>query len=230
LSPLARTLKDGFDVVLPDARGHGKSGAPSKGYLYRDLAGDVVALIEKLSLDAPVLLGHSMGGMTAALVASQLGSVLSGVVLVDPTFMAPERQREVFEGDVAEEHRRMLTLTKPDLLAQARLRSPHRSAELLDYLVDARLQTSVAAFEVLTPPNPDYRELVLSIRAPILLVTASRGVVSVETVRELRRLNPLLQHVLIPDSGHGVPYDQPERLGAEIVSFLLSLPASCDSA
>src|SRR4051794_24729770 len=82
LSPLARTLKDSFDVVLPDARGHGKSSAPSKGYLYRDLAGDVVALIEKLSLNAPVLLGHSTGGMTAALVASQLGSVLSGVALI----------------------------------------------------------------------------------------------------------------------------------------------------
>lgn len=38
LAPLARTLENTFDVILPDARGHGKSSAPAKGYLYRDLA------------------------------------------------------------------------------------------------------------------------------------------------------------------------------------------------
>ena len=62
LSPLARMLEDGFDVVLTDERGHGQSSAPVGGYSYRDLAADVVSLIKQLELDAPILLGHSMGG------------------------------------------------------------------------------------------------------------------------------------------------------------------------
>ena len=69
LSPVARTLKGDFDVILPDARGHGQSSGPVSGYSYPELAADVIGLIEKLALDQPILLGHSMGGLTAAVVA-----------------------------------------------------------------------------------------------------------------------------------------------------------------
>ncbi|WP_246779671.1 alpha/beta fold hydrolase [Rhizobium sp. BK313] len=62
LSPVARTLKGDFDVILPDARGHGQSSGPVSGYSYPELAADVIGLIEKLALDQPILLGHSMGG------------------------------------------------------------------------------------------------------------------------------------------------------------------------
>jgi pimeloyl-ACP methyl ester carboxylesterase len=60
--PLARALEDDYDVVMPDARGHGRSSVPLHGFLYRDHASDVTGLIEALGLAAPVLLGHSMGG------------------------------------------------------------------------------------------------------------------------------------------------------------------------
>jgi pimeloyl-ACP methyl ester carboxylesterase len=109
---------------MPDARGHGKSSAPLHGYLYRDHASDVIGLIEALGLAAPVLLGHSMGGMTAAVVASEVGTAIRGVVLADPTFLSPERQREVHASDVIEQHRRLLGLNKAEVLAQARLRHP----------------------------------------------------------------------------------------------------------
>jgi N-formylmaleamate deformylase len=94
-SALARALEGEYDVIMPDARGHGKSSAPLHGYLYRDHASDVIGLIEALGLAAPVLLGHSMGGMTAAVVASEVSTAIRGVVLADPTFLSPERQREV---------------------------------------------------------------------------------------------------------------------------------------
>lgn len=220
LLPLARTLEADFDVILPDARGHGRSSAPASGYSYSELAADVIGLIEKLELNAPILLGHSMGGLTAAVVASLAESIISGLVLVDPTFISPERQREVFESDVAAEHRQLLTLARSDLLFRARQRCPHRSTEMIAHLVEARLRTSLNAFEVLTPPNPDYRELIRLIRVPILLVIGERGVVSLDTAKELQRLNPLVCPELIADAGHGLPYDEPSRLGGVVLVFL----------
>jgi pimeloyl-ACP methyl ester carboxylesterase len=74
--PLARGLKGEYDVVMPDARGHGNSSTPLNGYRYEDHASDVVGLIQGLGIAAPVLLGHSMGGMTAAVVASQLATAI----------------------------------------------------------------------------------------------------------------------------------------------------------
>ncbi len=224
-TPLARVLEDEYDVVMPDARGHGKSGAPASGYSYHDHASDVLALIEALELTAPVLLGHSMGGMTAAVAASRLGTAVGGVILADPTFISAEWQREVFESDATEQHRLLLGSDREDVLAQIRLRHPQRSAEMTELIADARLHTHLNAFEVLTPPNPEYRELIRSLRASLLLVLGSNGVVSLETALELQRLSPYVSYELIPDVGHGLPYDQPERVGESVKMFVRTLGA-----
>jgi pimeloyl-ACP methyl ester carboxylesterase len=223
---VARFLEDEFDVVMPDARGHGKSSAPLHGYRYDDHAGDVVGFIRALGLTAPIILGHSMGGMTAAVVANQIGDVVSGVILADPTFLSPQRQREVCDSDVAEQHRRLLSRKKDEVLAEARIRHPHRSPEILELLAEARLQTRLGAFDVLTPPNPDYRRLISTICVPILLVIGDLPVVSIEEARELQALNPRLRIEQIQNAGHGVPYDQPERLAAAARSFLRPAAAS----
>ena len=225
--PLARALEGEYDVVMPDARGHGYSSAPRNGYRYEDHAGDVIGLIQGLGLAAPVLLGHSMGGMTAVVVASQMARTIRGVILADPTFLSPRRQREVYESDVVEQHRRLLSSSRGDLLAEARVRHPHRSPEFIEPLTEARLQTQIGAFDVLVPPNPDYHELVSAICVPILLVIGDNGAaVSLETARELQELNPRLQVEQIPDAGHGLPYDQPKRFEAVVRSFLQSVAAA----
>lgn len=222
-TPLARALAGEYDVVMPDARGHGNSSTPVLGYRYEDHASDVAGVIQALGLAAPVLLGHSMGGMTAAMVASQMAMAIRGVIFAEPTFLSSQRQREVYESDVVEQHRRLLSLNKDEVLAQLRVRHPHRSSELIALLAEARLQTRIDAFDVLTPPNPEYRELVRTICVPILLVIGDSGVVSLETARELENLNPCLRIEQIQDAGHGLPYDQPNRFAEVVRSFLQSV-------
>lgn len=225
-TPLARALEASYDVVMPDARGHGLSSKPLTGYRYDEQAGDVVGLIQGLNLDAPVLLGHSMGGMTAAVAASQMGTSIRGLILADPTFLSPEQQREVYESDAVEQHRQLLRSNREDVLAQARLRHPHRTSEIVELVTDARMNTPVQAFDVLTPPNPDYQRLVSAITAPILLMIADKGVVSLETAQELQALNPRLHVEQIHDAGHGLQYDQPERFAEVVKSFLQSIITS----
>lgn len=219
-TPLARALESDYDLVMPDARGHGSSGTPLTGYTYEHHARDVIALIEELGLDAPFILGHSMGGMTAAVVTARRSSDIRAVILVDPTFISPEWQREVYQSDVAEQHRRFLSQGEGEVLASLRARHPHRDPELLALVARARYTTRLEAFDVLTPPMPNYRELVSAIHAPVLLILGDRGVVSMETARELQELNPRVQVELVPDAGHGVHYDQPEHV-AEVVRSLL---------
>src|SRR3984957_11539780 len=222
-TPLARALEAEYDVVMPDARGHGNSSTPRNLYRYQDHASDIVGFIQGLALAAPVLLGHSMGGMTAAVVGSQMATAIRAVILADPTFLSPERQREVHESDVVEQHRRLLSSNKDDVLAQLRLRHPQRSSELIELLAAARLQTRIDAFDVLTPPNPEYRELMSAISIPILLMIGDNGVVSFETAREMQNLNPRLRVEQIQGAGHGLQYDQPDRFEAVVRSFLRSV-------
>lgn len=224
-APLARSLESEYDVVMPDARGHGHSSTPLHGYRYEDHASDVLELIRGLGLSAPVLLGHSMGGMTAAVVASLTAQNLRGVILADPTFLSPQRQREVYESDVAGQHRRLLGQEKHEVLAQLQSRHPRRSPEIVELIATARLRTRMSAFDVLTPPNPEYRRLVSTIDVPILFVIGDAGVVSLETARELQGLNSRVRIELIQDAGHGAQYDQPERFEAVVRSFLCSVAA-----
>ncbi len=223
-APLAKELEEDCDVVMPDARGHGSSSAPDLGYCYDSLASDVLDLIDALGLENPVLIGHSMGGMTAAVAAGRNCALLRGLILVDPTFLTPESQREVYESDVAAQHRRILDRPKEDYLTEMRIRHGSRSGELNQLLAEARFQTSTFAFDVLRPPNPDFRQLISALDIPGLLVIGGVGaVVSSQAAAELARLNQRLEVVQIAEAGHGVPYDQPGRLAAVIKQFLALL-------
>lgn len=82
------------------------------------------------------------------------------------------------------------------------------------------MKTQIHAFDVLTPPNPEYYRLVSAIHVPILLIIGDNGVVSLETARELQNLNPRLHIEHIQDAGHGLQYDQPKRFEVVVRSFL----------
>lgn len=223
-TPLARALEENYDVVMPDARGHGNSSATEHGYCYDNLAADVMDLMDELELVNPVLLGHSMGGMTAAVVAGQNPERLRGLVLADPTFLTLQRQHEVHKSDIAEQHRQILSQPKEDLLTELEKRHGHRSHEVIELFAQARFQTSMHVFEVLIPPTPNYAQLIKTLDIPTLLIVGDVGsVISFEMATELAELNHHLKIVQIKEAGHGVPYDQPERFAAATQLFLRSI-------
>src|SRR5512135_2547586 len=85
--PVARDLEAEYDVILPDARGHGQServpGLTAPGEKVngaRDLAG----VIQALKLERPVVGGHSMGGSTATALAAGWPGLVRAVILEDP--------------------------------------------------------------------------------------------------------------------------------------------------
>ena len=226
-TPLARALEKDYDVIMPDARGHGYSSVTDHGYCYENLAADVVSFIDALGLVAPVLLGHSMGGMTAAVVASRNPKQLRGLVLADPTFLTPQRQREVYESDVADQHRRILNRSKKEYLDEILVRHSRRSREINELFTQARFQTSIHAFEILKPPNPDYVQLINTLEIPSLLVIGDVGsIISNAMATELAGLNQHLEVVQIAKAGHAIPYDQPKRFSIIVQNFLRSLSAS----
>ncbi len=84
----------------------------------------------------------------------------------------------------------------------------------------------MSAFDVLTPPTPEYQQLVSAIDVPILMVIGDAGVVSIETARQLQGLNSHIQVEQIHGAGHGVQYDQPERFASVVRSFARSVIVS----
>jgi 3-oxoadipate enol-lactonase len=87
VEPLAEL---GWHAVAPDLRGHGRSDRPTDAgaYSLELMAADVVALADRLGWDRFALLGHSMGGGVAQLIALDHPERLTGLVLAS-TFHGP---------------------------------------------------------------------------------------------------------------------------------------------
>ena len=78
----ARALEGRHRVVLPDLRGHGRSGRVRDTVPTRVLVDDVRTVLAALDVHRPVVVGHSMGADVAGHLAA--GEYLRGLVLVDP--------------------------------------------------------------------------------------------------------------------------------------------------
>jgi non-heme chloroperoxidase len=64
-------------------RGYGKSSVPQQGYNADRLADDVVAVLDSLKLDAPVLIGHSIAGEELCSIGSRYPSRIHGLAYLE---------------------------------------------------------------------------------------------------------------------------------------------------
>jgi pimeloyl-ACP methyl ester carboxylesterase len=71
----------GYRVLALDHRGHGRGLRPLVPFRLADCAGDVAALLRTLGLGTATVVGYSMGGTIAQLVARDHADVVSGLVL-----------------------------------------------------------------------------------------------------------------------------------------------------
>ncbi|MBE7248332.1 MAG: alpha/beta hydrolase, partial [Actinomycetospora chiangmaiensis] len=75
----------GYRVVAPDQIGFCKSSKPAAyQFTFRQLAENTHALLEKLGVERPVVVGHSTGGMLAAHYALLYPKEVGQLVLVNP--------------------------------------------------------------------------------------------------------------------------------------------------
>ena len=125
-----------FYTLAIDHRGWGKSDAPAAGYSLADLAADAEGVIAALNLENYVLVGHSMGGKVATLMASRRPSGLKGLILVAPAppppLIVPAHVREMMAGAYAT--RGTVEKTIDDVLTAKTLSAADRAQVIEDSL------------------------------------------------------------------------------------------------
>ena len=87
---IVKEIEADYDIILPDARGHGKSDTGQGNYSTQARVGDLASLIQALDLDRPVIGGHSMGADTCLHFAAAYPDRVRGIFLEDPPIILPE--------------------------------------------------------------------------------------------------------------------------------------------
>jgi len=82
MDPIARALAGRYRVVALDQRGHGESDHAG-AYSMAHFIGDLLAVIDLLGLDRPVLVGHSLGGQVAAQFSGLFPDLVRALVVAE---------------------------------------------------------------------------------------------------------------------------------------------------
>src|SRR5712692_8562977 len=78
-----------YRTISYDARGHGKSGRASD-YTLRAFADDALRVLREVAKAPAVLIGHSLGALTALLAASEAPDLVRAIVLEEPPIPYPK--------------------------------------------------------------------------------------------------------------------------------------------
>lgn len=228
--------ESGWTSYALDARGHGDSDwDPAGDYSMTALAHDLTDVVAEIG-ERPVLVGASMGGMTALIAAGQEGFA-RGLVLVDVVpklettgvqrimdFMAQSPDgfsslEEVASAIAAyNPHRR-----RPTNLEGLRKNVREDEHGRLRWHWDPRLLDGGSE-----PARELTYELTKSaasrVRIPTLIVHGGQSdIVSQEGVDELRTLIPDAEDVVVPNAGHMVAGDDNDVFTRNLVDFLATL-------
>ena len=96
---LASALAPRHRIIAMDLRGRGLSDKPSSGYSVERHCKDVLAIMNDLGLEQPVLMGHSLGAFISLIFTAQYPGRIERLILVDGGGKLTKTQMEkVFVG------------------------------------------------------------------------------------------------------------------------------------
>ena len=228
---LARVLQSDYDIIMPDARGHGLSEAPEEGYTGEARAADLAGVIKALGLGKVPLFGHSMGASTVAMTAANYPQLVRCAILEDAPWRDNLRSGSDRDLDEMLKRWRGWGIGDPAPTREEVLNFGQSHHPLLKHLewgpwADSKLQMSPNLFTGFAGRRTPWQDVVAKIMCPILLITADpdlNAIVTPEVAEEAASIWRDGKVVRISGAGHHIRWTQPEKYVEAVTSFLNEL-------
>lgn len=97
-SPIVADLSTEYMLILPHLRGHGRSTNPTGEFTHREVAEDLLGLLDDLGVHQFKAMGFSAGAMALLHMATSYPDRVRAMVLVSATSYFPDQAREVMRS------------------------------------------------------------------------------------------------------------------------------------
>ncbi len=221
--PQLPVLSEHMRVVRCDLRGHGASPTPTGPYSIADLGGDLLALLDRLSIERASLCGLSIGGMLSIWTAAHAPARVERLALLCTTARFEPEIAQVYleRARAVREHglepladtiaARWLT---PDYAAA----HPATAQRLRERLIATPAEGYAACCEALAAM--DLLEDLAAIRAPTLMISASEDAATPpEHGRRIAEGIEGARFELVADAAHLASVQQPASVNDLIMEF-----------
>ena len=180
-----------YRVILPDARGHGRSTNPQRTITHRQCAMDTLALLDHLAIRKCKAIGLSMGGNTLLHMATLQPARIEAMVLVSATMYFAQQARAVM---------REIEVANPSDKEMETMRKRHKHGDdQISALLEWQRGMAYSYDDMnFTPP------LLNTITASTLIVYGDRDFLyPIEMAVEMYRAIPRAALWVVPNGGHG---------------------------
>src|SRR5215217_551843 len=197
----------GYQAIVMDSRGHGRSSFDETPISYEVMANDVLGLMDHLDIDKFDLVGWSDGGIIGLELAihhpERLNKVVAYGANFDPTGVRLDINENAywnaFVERASEDYQRL---------------SPHPE----------RWDEFLGNISNMWATEPNYTEEQLrSITTPFLILDgAKKEAIDLNQTKLMALLIPGAELVIMPDTGHFAAFEQPEEFARIVLDYLAS--------
>ncbi|WP_158535177.1 alpha/beta fold hydrolase [Acaryochloris thomasi] len=227
-------LSQKFQVIVFDNRGVGQTDAPNEDYSTEMMADDTIALLQFLKVDNAHVLGFSMGGMIAQIVALKCPELVKSLILNTTAAQLPAKAKYIVQN--------WLRMLNENVSLETRIREGFLWVYTDDFFkhdetVTASvnlasnhphpLSTHGFAGQVAALIKHDTRSRISQISVPTLVLIGGDDIfIPVEFSEELAGKIPKAELVELERGGHNCWMEFPELFNQAVMQFLDSVTSS----
>jgi pimeloyl-ACP methyl ester carboxylesterase len=220
-APQVQHFAGRYRCVSIDLRGHGKSDAPEQAYTIHGFADDLAWMCGELGLARPIVIGHSMGGLTALILAAEHPELVRACVFVDAPLLLPSdalaARRPILESFWSRDYVNAAVAYANDRFF-IDTDDPERRAHILECVATMPQHVLASAWQsILETDSMTAARAFGEQGTPGLYIGCARPLADLQ---QLRELCPQVLVAQTAGAGHFCQLEAPEQVNAMIDRFL----------